>query len=129
MNDLINSLFQLSKVLIKGVSEGFEAVSKWMGKTWWLVVAFILTPITWLIDAATQTIEFVAEKVEWMSDQIALLGVEGIGETWSSFSYFLGLLDNFVPVAFTFFLASLLLGLWVVCTVVRVLIRLIPTAG
>lgn len=129
MNNLINTLYHLAKGLFEVFGKGFDALSKWFGKMWWFVVAFIMTPITWIIDFVTESITWITEQVSWLQGQLEALGFSDIGESFSSFGVYLGLLDNFVPVGFMFFVAGVLLGLWIVCTLIRIIIRCIPTAG
>lgn len=129
MNDLINSIFQIAKQIFGSIGKAFDALNGWLGKLWWLLLSFIITPISWLIDSATQAVEFATQSVVWVQSQVVSLGITEVGSTWESFGYFLGVLDNFVPVLFGFFVAAVLLGLWIVCTFVRIVIRCIPTAG
>jgi len=127
MNNLLNALLQVGKAVSGTVGKGFEALSSWLGKLWWLIVTFLIVPTTWMIDAATHTLVWITEKVVWMQAQVASIHPQGIGDTFGSFSFFLGILDNFVPVGFMFFLAGVLLTLWIVCLTIRVVIRFIPS--
>lgn len=129
MNNLLNALYQLFRGVVDSLGKGVQALIDAFGKMWWLVVSFVLVPISWVVDLGTWALQWATQQIGWLSGQVDAAGFGDIGPTFQSFGYWLGLLDYLVPVQFMFSILTILVTTWVVCIIIRVVIRAIPTAG
>lgn len=115
------------------VGRPFELFFEWIrGRfswAWAFVVAYVITPIKWIIEAIQWFLDWVDKLIDQLKLAIENTGVLAAGDAVASLGYYLGILNNFFPVALAFQTLMGLISLWILCRLIRIVLRFIPFLG
>lgn len=122
-------IFGAFKWLADQVGKLINNASGTMAFLWASFITFVVVPVTWLIDVATQTVQLVIQLTLWMADQLTKLHFEDFAAKWQMLGVYIAQANVVFPLNFLFFCVAILVSLKLVALLVRIVIRLIPTAG
>lgn len=122
-------VFGCFKWLADQVGKLINNISATMAFIWASFITLVVVPVTWLIDFATQGIQVAIQLTLWMADQLTKLKFEEFAAKWQMLGVYYAQANVVFPLNFLFFCVAVLVGIKLVALLVRIGIRLIPTAG
>ena len=126
LNEFLTFVF---KVAIRTLLDHFRFLGNKVTAFIALVVGLIMVPVNWFLGWCIAVIEYVTAQLDKLAEYLIGLNFSEVQNYWLAFSEYFGLLDAFIPLILLTGTIALLLVMWVICFLIRVVIRCIPTAG
>jgi hypothetical protein len=95
-----------------------------------VIVAFILTPIQWLIEGIRTTLVYIGTMLDTFTGQISQMGaMTNLNSGWNKTMYYGEILNNVFPIWLLIGALGVMFSIWVFAVVVRIVLRLFPMSN
>lgn len=96
------------------------------GAVWSLVCTFIVTliwmPFNWGMGIVAQLMGVISTLTGTIEQILIRLQLTQLSQHWATVSYYVGIADNFVPIALCLYIATGLFALWVLTAKIRLVL-------